>query len=222
MRLVGQTRCSFLAVSVGLANGYRWAVLLAVAWGLVSVISWASVELNEEGDEETVEEQQESTGLSDEESPQSDSEEAVPDDEGEEVDFDLDDLLNESKESDLLQILEQDPDSEEYSNTLRCINASRMRTHEVLSDRFVIIHMSGDKKYLIQFEDRCMGLNPTSMVTFTRRSMRLCKDDELRVQISSAGGTGVWSGPCRIPGFEPVTEAQIDLLKQGLESERVE
>ena len=221
MHLVYQSQWFVL---VGLAYGRRCAVLLAMVWGLMSIASWASVDTNEEENEKPVEveAEQESASSTDEETSPADDEAPVPESEVENEDFDLDSLLNESGEDDLLQILDQGPDSDKYSKTVNCINASRMRTHEVLSDRFVIIHLSDGMKYLIQFENRCAGLRPNSMIVFNRRSMRLCKNDELRAEMSSSGGAGVWSGPCRIPGFEPITDLQINLLKQGLETERIE
>ncbi|MCE2437419.1 MAG: hypothetical protein J4F97_05345, partial [Pseudomonadales bacterium] len=222
VQLPGSTGTNgFLPIQPGLAIWADWvqraiAVLGLATWMLVGSASADTAEEEGSEAESTVEEA---------------AEESEPDAE-KPLDESFSDLFGEDEEFELEEIFgvddpeldgyEDEEEEVDYPETENCINIKRMRSHEVLSDRFVVIHMAGGKRYLIQFEHSCAGLRPRSLIAFNRRGLRLCKNDELRAELSSSGGNTLWSGPCRIPGFEPVTEHQIDLLKSGLMTERVD
>lgn len=129
---------------------------------------------------------------------------------------------------DFQRLLEENDEADtEYSDEERCVDTRRIRHYDVLSARFVAFEMrQADEIYLVQFEQKCPGLNKNGTLTFELRSGqsgRLCvndsiqpKDGDLSTQTEMRGGT------CRIPSIEKITEVQLVQLERGLASNRVE
>ncbi len=122
-------------------------------------------------------------------------------------------------------ILSREATDEDYDTEARCIDTGRVRQYDVLSDRFILIEMRNEEMYLIQFEKKCIGLEEKGTLSFDVRSSslnRLCRNDAIRpVEFRSRGMQDV-GAICVIPTFQKVTAVQVDQLKRGLASERVE
>ena len=118
-------------------------------------------------------------------------------------------------------ILAYEANDFDYKTTRRCLESRRVRDYDVLSDRFILVQMRDlDTKYLIQFNRKCVGMTKGATLRFDSRrssSTRVCTNDSVRANMATG-----WGPSCRLPGFEPVNEVQLEQLKRGLVSDRVE
>lgn len=121
---------------------------------------------------------------------------------------------------------ENDESSREYSDDTRCIETRRIRHYQVLSERFVAFEMRlSDEIYLIQFEQKCPGLQKSGSLAFDIGSGpggRLCVSDSVRPLDSGLGTQTGTLGGCRIPSIDKITKVQLVQLERGLASNRVE
>lgn len=125
------------------------------------------------------------------------------------------------------RLLEKSDESDqEYSDDTRCVETRRMRHYQVLSQRFIAFEMrQSDEFYLIQFEQKCPGLQKNGSLTFFMQSQqagRLCVNDDIVPLDSHLGSQAVSHARCRIPSVEKITEVQLLQLERGLTSKRVE
>lgn len=137
-----------------------------------------------------------------------------------------DDAKPDQSESDLTfaAILESTPDAKEYQDKKHCISKNAIRDTEVLSKRHVVFTMRGTKreKLLVQFGRHCFGLNRNAVINLeSRSSSRFCVGDYLRTEIFEFGRRS-WGPRCTVPSFEPITNYQVDLLRDALRTGRVE
>ena len=112
------------------------------------------------------------------------------------------------------------PDETDYGESERCIISSRIDHTEVLSDRFIVFHMRGGEKYVVQFERRCPGLRRNGLTRFERRSVRICASDTVQGLYGMSPDIGSWGPRCILPEFEPVTEEQITFIEEALKARR--
>ena len=129
----------------------------------------------------------------------------------------------EAGERDLDAIIAEilDVDSvEEYDTTENCIARSRISRTEILNERFVVFHLRGDEKYLVQFRHRCPGLRRNGTMRLETRSFRVCSMDTVQGFYEMGIGRGSWGPSCMIPGFEPVTREQVAIIKEELRRPR--
>ena len=109
------------------------------------------------------------------------------------------------------------PADEDYTESKRCIVSGRIDRTEVLSDRFVVFHLRGGKKYVVQFKRRCPGLRRNSVTRIERRSMQICANDTIQGRYDMGlGGASSWGPRCVIREFEPVTEDQLTFIEEAL------
>ena len=109
-------------------------------------------------------------------------------------------------------------DDADYSETRRCIVSGRIDRTEVLSDRFVVFHLRGGKKYVVQFKHRCPGLRRNGVTRIERRSAQICANDTIQGRYGIGFDDQSWGPRCIIPQFEPVTEEQITFLEEALKA----
>ena len=110
------------------------------------------------------------------------------------------------------------PDDADYSETKRCIISGRIDRTEVLSDRFIVFHLRGGKKYVVQFKHRCPGLRRNGVTRIERRSAQICANDTIQGRYGMGFDDQSWGPRCIIPRFEPVTEEQITFLEEALKA----
>ena len=128
---------------------------------------------------------------------------------------------NERLPADVEHILTAEPDPASYTDTVDCIAAQRIRAFDVLDHRHVVVEMSGQEMYLIQFERRCPGLRRHATVLYEPRSNhRFCRLDSIR-PVDNTGLSRVNPGMrCTVPGFQSISEEQLVLIKHALNVER--
>ncbi|MDE0054725.1 MAG: hypothetical protein OXP28_13860 [Gammaproteobacteria bacterium] len=125
------------------------------------------------------------------------------------------------KESDLDSLIAEilaGPEEGGYSESRRCLVSGRIDRTEVLSERLIAFHLRGGEKYVVQFKHRCPGLRRNGLTRVERRSMHICANDTIQGLYGMGPADGFWGPRCRLPEFEPVTEAQIAFLKEALKS----
>lgn len=120
------------------------------------------------------------------------------------------------------KILLRDPTAEDYEATVKCVNRRQIRNVEVLSDRFILLDMQSKEKYLIQLKRRCMSIKKGEFIRIDSRTGRFCKGDSVRGVVGAVPGMTNYGPPCRVPGFEPINDVQLEQLKLGLASKTVE
>ena len=113
------------------------------------------------------------------------------------------------------------PDDTGYAEPERCIMAGRIERTEVLSNRIVVFHVRGDKKYVVQFKHRCPGLRRNGLTRQERRSIHLCAQDTIQgLYDISMSGAESWGPRCFLPYFEPITAEQVTFIQEALKSRR--
>lgn len=194
-----------------LARSYDFLAYCLVAFAIVFA-------LVTDADESSVESTSESTEGNDNPKETSEENEELDD----EWETDSDALnRNEPTFTTLEDILAYEASEIDYRTTRRCLESRRIRDYDVLSDRFILVQMRDiETKYLIQLDRKCAGMTKGVTLRFDSRrgsSLRVCTNDSVRANMATD-----WGPPCRLPGFEPVNDVQLEQLKRGLVSERVE
>ena len=124
----------------------------------------------------------------------------------------------------LASILDSTPDPKDYQKRTHCISKIAIRDHEVLSKRHIVFTMRGEgrPKFLVQFGRHCFGLHRNAILNLeSRGSSRLCVGDYVRTEVFEFGRR-TWGPRCTIPDFEPITDYQLALLRDALQTGRVE
>lgn len=110
------------------------------------------------------------------------------------------------------------PDDESVASE-RCINLSRLRDTEVISERSILFVMRGGATYRNVLPSRCRGLSRHRAFSYQTTMNRLCDSD--MITVLPAGGLSGMTGPtCGLGLFYPLSEVEVEALR--LEAERVE
>ena len=117
----------------------------------------------------------------------------------------------------LEQILNQDPQKEDYVEERNCLSVHRIRTVKVLDDQHVVFETRRGKRYLVQFKHRCFGLKANRPISYEVNSSQVCKFDSIR-GLENFGGRLQPGQRCQIPGFQSISEEQVVSLKKNLKS----
>ncbi len=104
----------------------------------------------------------------------------------------------------------------DYSQAVKCISSAKIYRTEPLNDRYIVFHVNGNQLLLAQFKMRCPGMTSSSQLSFEKDEHRLCAWDSVRV-VNEDGIGGFRLGPrCNLPKFEPVSQEQVDMLKEHI------
>ena len=89
----------------------------------------------------------------------------------------------------------------------------------MLDRQHLVFELTNNELYLVQFQHRCFGLRRGDPISYSTKTSRLCKLDSIRPL--EYRGRGLEPGiPCYIPGFQKVTEEQVNYLKEALQAPR--
>jgi len=91
----------------------------------------------------------------------------------------------------------------DMSEPERCISARAIKKIEILNDRVVLFHTTGKKIYQNTLRRKCMGLRPSSIISYTRRSSRLCRLDQFTV-VQDVGSSLIPGATCSFDYFQQV------------------
>jgi len=110
-----------------------------------------------------------------------------------------------------------------YSQAVKCLRSELIERTEPLSDRYIVFHLRGNQIWIAQLRNRCPQMNYDSKLVFVKNNPRICEWDSVRVVLDS-GMVGTddladyrLGPPCNLPKFEPITQDQVNLLKQSLQ-----
>ena len=119
------------------------------------------------------------------------------------------------------EILNRDPTQDDYVESPRCINTTRIRDMQVIDEQHIVLRVAREQYYLVRFDRRCPGLRRGRPVIYEPGiGSQLCVLDGIRATYDSGLG-GISPGMrCSIPGFESVTKEQVALLKDTLQANR--
>ncbi len=114
-------------------------------------------------------------------------------------------------------LLNQAADPDAYTETERCLTARDIRNTEILDDRHIVFEISRKRFYLIQFPYPCPGMRRNASLVYETRVGQLCQLDQIR---AFEPGPGIPNPPCTLPGFMPVEQEQVTLLRESLKARR--
>jgi hypothetical protein len=117
------------------------------------------------------------------------------------------------------EILNEPAAADEYGDSPRCIQTTRIRDTQVLDGQHIVFRVRGDKYYLVRLDFACPRLRRGSGIMYESSGRRLCTLSWVRA-ISGFGGSSDFGPPCQIPGFQEITREQVDLLKDQLKNTR--
>lgn len=101
--------------------------------------------------------------------------------------------------------------SDEFEDlTERCLPLHKVKSMEALSEFHVVVTLKDRSKYLVQFK-RCPGLRERATLSYSSDGARLCALDGLRA-VTGLGASQIAGPSCQIPGFEPVSDEQIEFV----------
>lgn len=97
-----------------------------------------------------------------------------------------------------------------------CISTRSISKTDVINDQVIIFHMRGTAVYVNVLPKPCRRLSNEGRFMFESSVSRLCASD--LITILRGGGFGLTTGrSCRIGTFHPISEEQVEKLKQPLE-----
>ena len=119
----------------------------------------------------------------------------------------------------LAEVLGAEDDEAFEALSERCLQTSRIRSHQVLDEQHIVFRMRNGDHYLTRLPRRCVGLRWGNAIRLDVRGNRLCRLDTIRAlpRDSFSIDPGV---PCMVQGFQQVTPEQVEYLREGLKRQR--
>ena len=126
-------------------------------------------------------------------------------------------------EEDIATILSEPLDAAEYGEAKRCLAPGQYRDIRILDDQRIVFYGSRGKLWLNTLRMRCPELRRDSVLRVKTLSTmgRICDLDSFEVRDwFGAPWYRPWGGGmrCSLGKFQPVTEAQVDAIRQALKS----
>jgi hypothetical protein len=102
------------------------------------------------------------------------------------------------------------------SGQKRCLDLVRIEQTEVIDNKHIIFHVSGqgDPMYLNTLPHECVGLTKTDPLLYKTSLSELCDLDMITV-LHQQGAGFMRGASCGLGKFEPVTKEQVQMLKQA-------
>jgi hypothetical protein len=110
------------------------------------------------------------------------------------------------------------PDSE-YVDAKRCVSKFLVEHTEILDARRIVFRGRNGRVWLNQLRHLCIGLTGDPILSFDLHGTSICRSDLMR-PIERRGGAAP-GGPCVLGDFEPVTDAQLEVIRESLAQARV-
>jgi uncharacterized protein DUF6491 len=114
------------------------------------------------------------------------------------------------------EILSNNGDAGDYAKTQRCLRSDAIEHTRILNDRYIVFETSRTERWLVKLDQPCPGLAPHATLEFDARPTGICEWNDLRVITSYGPGFPTRGPPCRLPAFQPVTQEQVDALREAL------
>lgn len=94
----------------------------------------------------------------------------------------------------------------------RCIDLARVDDTEIIDGKRILFKMVGKQMYLNELPRNCPGLRPNEPYLVRTSIDRLC-DLDLITMLNRTGFGFTRGASCGLGTFEPVTQAQVDMVK---------
>ena len=94
----------------------------------------------------------------------------------------------------------------------RCLDLSRIRDTEIIDGKRVLFKTVGKEMYLNELPRACPGLRPNEPYLVRTTIDRLCNLDTITI-LYHAGFGFTPGASCGLGMFQPVTQAQVDMVK---------
>ena len=121
-------------------------------------------------------------------------------------------------EADIDDILSYELDPAEYGEPRTCLNETDTRGYEALGDRHILFRGRQGRLWVNALRARCLGLGKDGIfVIEPTAGRRYCAMDRFSV-VDRASALGAVAAPnCTLGEFKPVTEAQVEEIRNRLE-----
>ena len=113
------------------------------------------------------------------------------------------------------EILVDEPEAVE--GTEDCVWTRTLRRTEVLDDRNILFFMTGGKIYRNFLPRRCHSLSNRRAFSYETRVSQLCRSDRITV-LDTLGFGGVPGPSCALGKFYPVTENEVEAMREQIET----
>ena len=114
------------------------------------------------------------------------------------------------------EILANPLGEEAYGQSSRCLSTGKYRRVEIMNHQILVFHGRGEEKWLNILPNRCMGLQPDTILSIEKRGMRLCARDQFRA--SRVFRPDVPSIPCTLGEFHPTRSENVNAIRDALEA----
>lgn len=111
------------------------------------------------------------------------------------------------------KILSEPLAADEYAQQERCLSTRTYRSVEVLDDRHVLFEGTGDRAWVNELRNRCIGLRPNETLAFKLRDNRVCDLDTFEAIDTSFLFVTRTSATCSLGRFTRVTPEQVEAIK---------
>ena len=115
-------------------------------------------------------------------------------------------------------IAAQDEEPVLTEESTNCIDLRRVRRTEVIDDKNILFHMTGNVVYHNILPRQCNGLAREDRFSYKVSTNRLCRLDSIAV-LYSGGASGLSEGNrCGLGLFHEITKEDAEAYKEGLKS----
>lgn len=102
----------------------------------------------------------------------------------------------------------------------RCLPARRIRGVNVLDNRTLVFDMGRNQNYLVRLKQECFGLRRNTPISYEVHGSQFCKHDGFRALETWSINQFVPGPRCSIPAFIPITDAERELVRARVKSDR--
>lgn len=120
--------------------------------------------------------------------------------------------------ADLATVLREPLPDSEYVDAKRCVSKFVVDRTEILDARRIVFRGRNGRVWLNQLRHLCIGLTGDPILSFDLHGTSICRSDLMR-PIERRGGAAP-GGPCVLGDFEPVTDAQLEVIRESLAQAR--
>ncbi len=113
------------------------------------------------------------------------------------------------------EILASAPQPDGRSGPVSCLPNTAYTDIEVVTPELLLFHGRGDRMWLNQTRQACLGTRVDPVLAFEMRDRRLCDFDSVAVA-HNLGGYWSTAVPCSLGKFDPVSPEQAELVKAEL------
>ena len=110
-------------------------------------------------------------------------------------------------------LLAEVPKDRDYAIQRRCIDASRIRRTETLSESFIVFYLRPRTIWVNQLPRPCDGLRTDSVLSIESNERQMCEFHFVEPYNPALDQGGV---SCRLGRFEQVTQEQLDAIRQHI------